>query len=176
MSTHFCRIIHQQANYLYWRLVMVILRAKRLCRCQNILNNSSHFLSFRQTCCKILSLFDVMTTKLPQLLLPKVSHCIPVLSSRYIGECAARVLKRSDENQSITLAGVVTPSKPPPPTNNFCLYPPPVLTFWKGPLITPTPPPLPHFKHLSLLPPPHPHPFPLSENFNHTQDKSLSTL
>ena len=24
-------------------------------------------------------------------------------------------------------AGVVTPSKPPPPMNNFCLYPPPVL-------------------------------------------------
>ena len=28
-------------------------------------------------------------------LLPKVAHCIPVLSSRYIGKCAARVLKRS---------------------------------------------------------------------------------
>ena len=28
-------------------------------------------------------------------LLPKVPRCIPVLSSRYIGKCAARVLKRS---------------------------------------------------------------------------------
>ena len=56
-------------------------------------------------------------------------------------------------------AGVVTPSKPPPPTNNFCLYPPPVLRcFWKDPLMTPTPPL--HFKHLSLLPPPHPPPLP----------------
>ena len=31
-------------------------------------------------------------------LLPKVARCIPVLPSRYIGKCAARVLKRSDEN------------------------------------------------------------------------------
>ena len=28
-------------------------------------------------------------------LLPKVGRCIPVLSSRYIGKCAARDLKRS---------------------------------------------------------------------------------
>ena len=28
-------------------------------------------------------------------LLPKVAHCISVLSSRYIGKCAARVLQRS---------------------------------------------------------------------------------
>ena len=33
-----------------------------------------------------------------QPLLPKVARCIPVLPSRYIGKCAARVLKRSDEN------------------------------------------------------------------------------
>ena len=32
------------------------------------------------------------------------------------------------------------PSKPPPSTNNFCLYPPPVLRcLWKDPLMTPTP-------------------------------------
>ena len=29
-------------------------------------------------------------------LLPKVARCIPVLSSRFVGKCAARVLKRSD--------------------------------------------------------------------------------
>ena len=29
-------------------------------------------------------------------LLPKVARCIPVLSSRYIGKWAARVLKRSE--------------------------------------------------------------------------------
>ena len=35
-------------------------------------------------------------------------------------------------------AGVGTFSKPPPSTNNFCLYPPPVLRcFWKDSLITP---------------------------------------
>ena len=33
----------------------------------------------------------------------------------------------------------MTPSKLPPPMNNFCLYPPPVLSFWKDPLITPHP-------------------------------------
>ena len=50
-------------------------------------------------------------------------------------------------------AGVVTPSKPHPPTNNFCLHPPPVLRcFWKDPLMTLISPP-PHFNHLSLLPP-----------------------
>ena len=65
-------------------------------------------------------------------------------------------------------AGVVTPSKPPPPTNNFCLYPPPILRcFWKDPLMTPHHPP-PHLKHLSLLPPPHPPPLPPPKNFNHT--------
>ena len=33
-------------------------------------------------------------------LLPKVACCIPVLPSRYIGKCAARVLKRSGFNLS----------------------------------------------------------------------------
>ena len=32
-------------------------------------------------------------------LLPRVARCIPVLSSRYIGKCAVRVLKRSDETK-----------------------------------------------------------------------------
>ena len=30
-----------------------------------------------------------------ELFLPKVAHCIPVLPSRYIGKCTARVLKHS---------------------------------------------------------------------------------
>ena len=56
---------------------------------------------------------------------------------------------------------------PSPPTNNFCLYPPPVLRcFWKDPLMTPHPPP-PHFKHVSLLPPsPSTTPSP-PKNFDH---------
>ena len=33
-------------------------------------------------------------------LLPKVARCIPVLPSRYIGKCAARVLKRSGSTES----------------------------------------------------------------------------
>ena len=32
-------------------------------------------------------------------LLPKVARCIPVLPSRYIGKCAARILKRSAEKE-----------------------------------------------------------------------------
>ena len=66
-------------------------------------------------------------------------------------------------------AGVVTPSKPPPPMNNFCLYPPPVLRcFRKDSLMTPQP----HFQHLSLLPlnkftTPSPQP-PPHKNFDHT--------
>ena len=35
-----------------------------------------------------------------ELLLPKVARCIPVLSSRCMGKCAARVLKRSGFNPS----------------------------------------------------------------------------
>ena len=34
-------------------------------------------------------------------LLPKVAHCIPVLSSRYIGKCSARVLKRSGDTSNV---------------------------------------------------------------------------
>ena len=56
---------------------------------------------------------------------------------------------------------------PLPPTNNFCLYPPPILRcFWKDPLMTPPP----HFKHLSLLPPsPSTTPPPPPKNFDCTQ-------
>ena len=55
---------------------------------------------------------------------------------------------------------MVTPSKPPPPTNNFCLYPPPVLRcFWKDPLMTPTTP-----LQASFTATPHP----LPKNFDHT--------
>ena len=64
-------------------------------------------------------------------------------------------------------AGVVTPSKPPPPTNNFCLFPPPILRcFWKDPLMTP------HHPTSSIFHcHPHPihHPFsPPPKNFDHT--------
>ena len=62
-------------------------------------------------------------------------------------------------------AGVVTPSEPPPPTNNFCLYPPPVLRcFWKDPLMTPTTPLEASF---TVAPSPSTTPSP-HKNFNHT--------
>ena len=59
--------------------------------------------------------------------------------------------------------------KPPPRTNNFCLYPPPVLRcFWKDPLMTPCP----HHPTSSILHcyPLLPHPPPLlpPKNFDHT--------
>ena len=73
-------------------------------------------------------------------------------------------------------AGVVTPSKPPPPTNNFCLYPPPIFRcFWKDPLMTPTP----HYPTSSTFhyyPPPHPPPLlppPPPKNFDHTHSLRL---
>ena len=63
---------------------------------------------------------------------------------------------------------VGTSSKPPPSTNNFCLYPPPVLgCFWKDPLMTPTTPLQASFTATPLHPPPLPPP--LFKNFDHTQ-------
>ena len=47
----------------------------------------------------MLSLSDLVTAKQP--LLPKVARCIPVLSSRYIDKCSARVLKRSDSTNNL---------------------------------------------------------------------------
>ena len=38
-------------------------------------------------------------------LLPKVARCIPVLLSRYIGKCAARVFKRSALTEAILRGG-----------------------------------------------------------------------
>ena len=74
----------------------------------------------------------------------------------YNGECMTKIFGGG--------AGVVTPSKPPPPMNNFRLYPPPVLRcFWKD--LSMTLPP--HFKHLSLLPPPHPPPLLPHKNVDH---------
>ena len=41
-------------------------------------------------------------------LFPKVARCVPVLSSCYIGKCAARILKRSafDQRSLIVLTGL----------------------------------------------------------------------
>ena len=51
---------------------------------------------------------------------------------------------------------MVTPPNPLPPTNNFCLYPPPVFRcFWKDPLMTP------HYPTSSILHCYHPFPPPL---------------
>ena len=68
---------------------------------------------------------------------------------------------------------------PLPPTNNFCLYPPPVLRcFWKDPLMTPTP----HHPTSSTFhcyPPPHPSLLPPPKNFDHalnSKDPLISWL
>ena len=74
-----------------------------------------------------------------------------------VGKCMIKIFRG---------AGVVTAFKTPSPYEQLL------------PLFTPCfkmllerflndPPPPPHFKHLSLLPPPHPPPLPL-KNFNHT--------
>ena len=59
--------------------------------------------------------------------------------------------------------------KPPPPMNNYCLYPPPVLRcFWKDP---PTPHhPTSSILHCYLLPIHHPSP---PKNFDHTLCSSI---
>ena len=110
----------------------------------------------------------------------KLPVCISVspVQSLDDGACHKRNLVEAGETMCMIKifrgAGVVTPSKPPPPsTNNFCLYPPPVLRcFWKDPLMTPTPPP--HFKHVSLQPPtPSTTPSP-PKNFDHTLFDSAS--
>ena len=93
---------------------------------------------------------------------PISSRCMGVASRwNYNGECMIKIFLR---------AVVVTPSKSPPPTNNFRLYPPPVLRcFWKDLLMTPNPP---HHHHptsrifqncpffRSTTTPPHPPPPP----------------
>ena len=63
-------------------------------------------------------------------------------------------------------AGVVTPSNPLPPMNNFCLYPPPVFRcFWKDPLMTPHQP---TSSILHCYPLPIHRPFPPPKNFDRT--------
>ena len=58
---------------------------------------------------------------------------------------------------------------PSPPTNNFCIYPPPVLRcFWKDPLMTPTTPLQASF---TATPSPSTTPCP-PKNFDHTHDGS----
>ena len=60
----------------------------------------------------------------------------------------------------------MTPSRLPPPSSNFCLYPPPVLRcFWKDPLMTPPPPPTSSILHYYPLPIHHLFP---PKNFDHT--------
>ena len=101
------RIIHQQAQVSSFETSLtVILRAKGLCRCQNILNNNRHLDGFHQTVAGkyALAVRPCNCEAVLELLLPKVVRCIPVLSSRYIGKCAARVLKRSALNLRTTVA------------------------------------------------------------------------
>ena len=63
-------------------------------------------------------------------------------------------------------AGMVTPSKPPPPYEQLLPLPTPYFKMFLERSLNDTPPP--HFKHLSLLPPPHPPPLPPPKNFDHT--------
>ena len=50
-------------------------------------------------------------------------------------------------------AGVVTPSKPPPPYEQHLPLPTPCFKMFLERSLNDPPPPPPHFKHLSLLPP-----------------------
>ena len=79
-------------KYRHSRFLTVILRAKGLCRCQNILNNNRYLHGFPQT---VSAVRPCNCEAVSETLLPKVARCIPVLSSRYTGKCADCVLKRS---------------------------------------------------------------------------------
>ena len=67
-------------------------------------------------------------------------------------------------------AGVVTPSKPPPPYEQLLLLPTPYFKMFLERSLNDPPPP--HFKHLSLLPPtPSTTPSPPPKNFDHTLEE-----
>ena len=71
-----------------------------------------------------------------------------------VGKCMIKIFRGRG-------AGVVTPSKPPPSTNNFSRYPRPILRcLWKDPFH-------PTSSIFHCYPLPIHHPFPL-KNFNHT--------
>ena len=83
-----------------------------------------------------------------------------------IDRCMIKIFRR---------AGVVTPPNPVPPTNNFCIYPPPVFRcFWKDPLMTPHHPTS-SILHCYPLPIHHPSP-PLKILIVHQSHKSAGSI
>ena len=66
---------------------------------------------------------------------------------------------------------------PPPPTNNFCLYPSPILRyFWKDPVTTSPTSTTPLQASFTATPLPIHHPFLPSKNFDRTQGVSAHNL
>ena len=95
MSARFRRIGHQQAQvssfetfYSKPESLTIVLLSKYIEQQLSYPWYSPNF------CCKMLSLSDLVTAKLPQSR-SSVARCIPVFPSRYIRKCATRVLKRS---------------------------------------------------------------------------------
>ena len=92
MPARFRRIMHQQAQVSSFEtfcskpegLTIVFLS-------KYILNSSRHIHGINQTVAGKCRPCNCEAASEP--LLPKVAHCIPVLSWRYVGKCAARVLK-----------------------------------------------------------------------------------
>ena len=86
MPARFRRIIHQQAQVSSFETFYSNPESISLVGCWKMLSKLlENALAIRP--CK----YDAASEPL----LPKVARCIPVLSSRYIGKCAACVLKRS---------------------------------------------------------------------------------
>ena len=99
MSAHFCRTIHQQAQVSSLETLHTNLESQTIVLMSNYIDNGSHYLGFRQLLLQDsldVRRYDHEAASEPHL--PKVACCIPVLSSRYIGKRAARVLKRSGCN------------------------------------------------------------------------------
>ena len=87
----------------------------------------------------------------------------------FVGNCEAKCMIKIFWG-----AGVVTPSKPPPPYEQLLPLPTPCFKmFLERSLNDPHPPP-PHFKHLSLLPPsPSTTPSP-PKNFDHALSEAFA--
>ena len=96
------------------------------------------------------------------------ARCIPLGIPHRDTQCMIKIFRGG--------RGGDTFKTPSPPTNNFCLYPPPVLRrLWKDPLMTPHPPTTPLQASFTATPLPIHHPFP-PKNFDPTPTNLLMTV
>ena len=96
VPARFRRIIHQQAQVSSFDTFYSNLDILTIVLLSDIFDNSRHLHGIHQTVLKnALAIRPCNYEVASEPLLSKVAGCIPVLSSHYIGKCAAPVLKRS---------------------------------------------------------------------------------